>query len=309
MVGAVLAATDPAILIPLFDRLGLRPKVAQTVIAESAFNDPTGTVLALDAGVGRHRRGSRRRRRPGRSTSRRASRSARVFGIARRRRCWRCCSRRTASASGASRRPRRSWRSSRRSTSPASEIGGLRLPGGVRDGPRGRQHGPVRHPRATEQHFACFEHFIAQAVGDRRSLGVFVMLGINLPLDALWDDLWAGPRRDGRVHLRRPPAGRASSACCPTGRGRWTRQELLFLCWCRETGVVPAAVASLLVADGVPGAELAVSHGRASRSSRRCSLQATTAGLVARRLGLVSAASTSASAGRAPGTAPDVQST
>ena len=47
MVGAVLAATDPAILIPLFDRLGLRPKVAQTVIAESAFNDPTATVLAL----------------------------------------------------------------------------------------------------------------------------------------------------------------------------------------------------------------------------------------------------------------------
>lgn len=52
LVGAVLASTDPAIVIPLFDRLGLRPKVAQTVIAESAFNDPTGTVLALTlAGV------------------------------------------------------------------------------------------------------------------------------------------------------------------------------------------------------------------------------------------------------------------
>ena len=47
LIGAVLAATDPAILIPLFDRLRLRPKVAQTVIAESAFNDPTATVLAL----------------------------------------------------------------------------------------------------------------------------------------------------------------------------------------------------------------------------------------------------------------------
>src|SRR5215212_2617450 len=47
LVGAVLAATDPAILIPLFDRLKLRPKVSQTVIAESAFNDVTGTVLTL----------------------------------------------------------------------------------------------------------------------------------------------------------------------------------------------------------------------------------------------------------------------
>ena len=45
--GAVLSPTDPAILIPLFIRSRLRPKVAQTVVAESAFNDPTGAVLAL----------------------------------------------------------------------------------------------------------------------------------------------------------------------------------------------------------------------------------------------------------------------
>src|SRR5215203_332936 len=47
LIGAVLASTDPAILIPLFDRLKLRPKISQTVIAESAFNDVTGTVLTL----------------------------------------------------------------------------------------------------------------------------------------------------------------------------------------------------------------------------------------------------------------------
>jgi cell volume regulation protein A len=47
MIGAVLASTDPAIIIPLFERLGLRQKVSQTVIAESAFNDVTGTVLVL----------------------------------------------------------------------------------------------------------------------------------------------------------------------------------------------------------------------------------------------------------------------
>ena len=44
--------TDPAILIPLFLGGRLRPRLAQTVIAESAFNDPTGAVLALTmAGV------------------------------------------------------------------------------------------------------------------------------------------------------------------------------------------------------------------------------------------------------------------
>ena len=47
LIGAVLSPTDPAILIPLFLQTRLKVKVAQTVIAESAFNDPTGAVLAL----------------------------------------------------------------------------------------------------------------------------------------------------------------------------------------------------------------------------------------------------------------------
>ena len=44
-------------------------------------------------------------------------------------------------------------------------------------------------------------------------------------------------------------------------RGRWTREELAFLSWSRYTGVIPAAVASLLLARGVEGAEIAVSLG------------------------------------------------
>ena len=47
MIGAVLASTDPAILIPLFDRLNIRPKVSQTLISESGLNDTTGAVLTL----------------------------------------------------------------------------------------------------------------------------------------------------------------------------------------------------------------------------------------------------------------------
>ena len=46
LMGAVLAPTDPAILIPL-SRGCESGRVAQTVIAESAFNDPTGAILAL----------------------------------------------------------------------------------------------------------------------------------------------------------------------------------------------------------------------------------------------------------------------
>ena len=38
----------------------------------------------------------------------------------------------------------------------------------------------------------------------------------------------------------------------PDRRGGWTRDEIVFLAWTRETGVVPAALAGLLVAEGVP---------------------------------------------------------
>ena len=75
LIGAVLAPTDPAILIPLFERMRIRPKVAQTIIAESALNDVTGAVLALALAVVRDRgRGIARRLRSASSSSTSASR-------------------------------------------------------------------------------------------------------------------------------------------------------------------------------------------------------------------------------------------
>src|SRR3712207_8852639 len=72
----------------------------------------------------------------------------------------------------------------------------------------------------------------------------------------------------------------------PERRGRWSRNESLFLGWSRYTGVIPAAVASLLLARGVEGAEIAVSM-VALAVCATLLLQATTAGYLAKRLGLV----------------------
>jgi potassium/hydrogen antiporter len=72
----------------------------------------------------------------------------------------------------------------------------------------------------------------------------------------------------------------------PDRRGRWTSREIAFISWCRETGVIPAAVASLLLARGVEGAEIAVSM-VALAICITLLLQATTAGYLARRLGLL----------------------
>jgi potassium/hydrogen antiporter len=43
------------------------------------------------------------------------------------------------------------------------------------------------------------------------------------------------------------------AACAlPDVRARWTWEELAFLCWTRETGVVPAALVGVLAGLGVP---------------------------------------------------------
>jgi cell volume regulation protein A len=45
----------------------------------------------------------------------------------------------------------------------------------------------------------------------------------------------------------------------PDTRAKWTMKEMLFMCWTRETGVIPGALAGLLVGMGAPGAKVIAS--------------------------------------------------
>ncbi len=45
----------------------------------------------------------------------------------------------------------------------------------------------------------------------------------------------------------------------PDRRAKWSFAEMLFMCWTRETGVIPAALASLLLGIKAPGAHLIAS--------------------------------------------------
>ncbi len=47
LIAAVLASTDPATIIPLFQQVRLQARLAQLVQAESAFNDATSSALSL----------------------------------------------------------------------------------------------------------------------------------------------------------------------------------------------------------------------------------------------------------------------
>jgi potassium/hydrogen antiporter len=45
----------------------------------------------------------------------------------------------------------------------------------------------------------------------------------------------------------------------PDRRAKWSVKEMLFMCWTRETGVIPGALAGLLLGMGAPEAKLIAS--------------------------------------------------
>jgi cell volume regulation protein A len=47
LLGAAIASTDPATLVPIFRQVHIRDRVAQTVMSESAFNDAIGAIITF----------------------------------------------------------------------------------------------------------------------------------------------------------------------------------------------------------------------------------------------------------------------
>lgn len=47
LLGTVIASTDPATLVPVFKQVRIKDRVAQTVMSESAFNDAMGAILTF----------------------------------------------------------------------------------------------------------------------------------------------------------------------------------------------------------------------------------------------------------------------
>ncbi|MEF3307047.1 cation:proton antiporter [Paenibacillus sp. GYB003] len=47
LLGAIISSTDPATIIPVFRQVRIREKVRETVESESAFNDATGSILTF----------------------------------------------------------------------------------------------------------------------------------------------------------------------------------------------------------------------------------------------------------------------
>lgn len=76
----------------------------------------------------------------------------------------------------------------------------------------------------------------------------------------------------------------------PDRRAKWSFKELLFMCWTRETGVIPGALAGLMIGMGAPEAKLIASVTFIA-ILMTILIQATTTRWLADRLGLLEIAS------------------
>jgi potassium/hydrogen antiporter len=250
LIGAVLSPTDPAILIPLFIGSRLRPKVAQTVVAESAFNDPTGAVLAL------------------------AIAGALVSG--------------QSSLTG----PAGDFVSQLALSTAGGVLAGLVLSAAISSRRTGiwRESAAIAVLAVVAMSYVSLDFaggsgylgaFLAGLiVGNMKLLGlsmhdehnrdllittrsladivtifVFVLVGANLPFHELGEEIVPALAVVAVLLLVARPIT-VAICCLPDRRSRWSRAELAFVCWTRETGVVPAALVGVLAALAVPNIEL-----------------------------------------------------
>jgi len=280
LIGAVLSPTDPAILIPLFVASRLRLRVAQTVIAESAFNDPTGAVLAL-AVAGALLSGEGGLSGPASEFVAELAISSVVGVLAGVLLSATISSRRTGIL---------------RDSAPIAVLVAIAVSYVSLDFAGGSGYlgaflaglivgnmellGLAMHSH-HEDELRLASRTLAEVV----TIFVFLVVGSTLPFDTLADH-WAPSLAVVAVLLLLARPVTVLACTLPDRRARWTRPELTFLCWTRETGVVPAALVGVLAGLGVPHVDL-LAGVVALAIVATLLLQATPAAWLARRLGLL----------------------
>jgi len=114
---------------------------------------------------------------------------------------------------------------------------------------------------------------------------IFILLGAQVDFTAIGQHLVGGVLVVLVFMLVARPV--TVFACAlPDRRARWSMKEMLFMCWTRETGVIPAALAGLLLGMKAPGAQ-AIASVTFIAILMTILIQATTTKWLARRLGLL----------------------
>ncbi len=281
LLASTIASTDPATLIPIFRQIRIRDRVAQTVMSESAFNDATGailtfTLLAIATGAGEFSL----------SDSLFALIEQSAVGIA------------AGLAFGylaALLIAHEKWAFLAEYAPVVTLVAvigayfaasGLHASGfmavfvfGTVLGNKetfGFRMEPGEAQKLDE--FVLTTSFIMR-------LFIFILLGAQVDFAEVRQHWLAAA---GVVAVLMLIARPATVFLCalPDRRARWEWKEMLFMCWTRETGVIPAALAGLLLGAHAPGASMIASVTFVAILITIL-LQAPTTEWLARRLGLL----------------------
>src|SRR5664279_646880 len=254
LLGATLASTDAATLVPIFRQIHIRDRVAQTVMSESAFNDAMGaivtfSVLAVAMGTGEFSL----------LTSIidlfKQSAVGIVAGIA--------LGYLAALLIGHAR-----WAFLAEYAPVVTLVAvigayfaadGLQASGfmavfvfGIVIGNKdsfGFKMAPAEAQKLDE--FVMTTAFIMR-------LFIFLLLGSQVDFH-LMAQYWFGGVIVVVIFMLVARPAAIFLCALPDRRAKWSFNEMLFMCWTRETGVIPAALAGLLLGMKAPGAQMIAS--------------------------------------------------
>jgi potassium/hydrogen antiporter len=254
LLGATLASTDPATLVPIFRQVRIRDRVAQTVMSESAFNDAMGAivtfgVLAVAMGTGEFSFTS--------SLVDLLKQS--VVGIA------------AGLALGylaALLIAHERWALLAEYAPVVTLVAvigayfaadGLQASGfmavfvfGIALGNKESFGFEMKAGEAQK----LDEYILATAFIMR--VFIFILLGAQVDF-TLISKSWLGGVAVVTVLMLVARPATVFLCALPDRRARWSFAEMLFMCWTRETGVIPAALAGLLLGMKAPGAQMIAS--------------------------------------------------
>ena len=254
LLGAVIASTDPATLVPIFKQVNIRAKVAQTVMSESAFNDAMGAILTF-AVLGLA------------TSSSEFSMSASLIDLLKQSLL--------GIAGGAILGYLAALFIAHEKYSFLAEyapvvtimtvaaaylsIDTLHASGFMAVFVFGLMLGnkDLFGFKMQPQEEAKLEDFILTTSLIMR-IFIFVLLGSQVNFAQLSQYFWPALGVVAVFMLISRPL--VVFACAlPDRRAKWTLQELLFMCWTRETGVIPGALAGMLIGLKVPHSEVIAS--------------------------------------------------
>jgi potassium/hydrogen antiporter len=255
LLGAVVASTDPATLVPVFKQVPIRERVAQTVMSESAFNDAMGAIVTFSLlGVLLGTGGSFSLGKAGLDLLSNALIGIVVGGVLGYAAAFLIAHEKFSflleyaplvtlmAVVGAY----MSAENFHASGFMAVFVFGIIL--GNKD---------AFGFRMEDQEQEKLEDFILTTSLIMRMF-IFILLGSQVNFALMGKYLWSGMALVAVLMFVARPV---TVFCCtlPDRRARWELKEMLFMCWTRETGVIPGALAGILVGMKVPGAEVIAS--------------------------------------------------